>query len=112
LLSHFELGNDELIEYQVKSTYRFLSQMDNLQQVQKEILTFLKKLGHIEPHELKNAFKHLHDKLLSLQDNPFEKRAFLYLDLISWLESKIQERPVQDIIREKALKEQGTSYKS
>ena len=112
LLSHFELGNDELIEYQVKSTYRFLYQMDNLQQVQKEILTFLRKLSHLEPNELKNAFKHLHGKLLSLQDNPFEKRAFLYLDLISWLESKIQNRPVQEVIREKAIKEQGASNRS
>jgi hypothetical protein len=109
LLSHFELGNDELIEYQVKSTYRFLSKMDNLQQVQQHILNFLRKLSDIDPSELKNAFKKLHDKLKTLEDNPFEKRAFLYLDLISWLESKIQNRPVQDIIKEKAIRDKENS---
>lgn len=109
LLSHFELGNDELIEYQVKSTYRFLSKLDNLQQVQRHILDFLRKLSHIERADLKENFKKLHDKLVSLEDNPFEQRAFLYLDLISWLESKIQERPVQEIIQEKAIREKDTS---
>jgi hypothetical protein len=35
------------------------------------------------------------------ENHPFEKRAFLYLDIISWLESKIENRPVQAIIRQK-----------
>ncbi len=109
LVSHFELGNDDLIEYQVKSTYRFLSKMDNLQQVQQHILAFLRKLSDIEPSELKSAFKKLLDKLKTLENNPFEKRAFLYLDLISWLESKIQDRPVQDIIKEKAVEDKENS---
>ncbi len=105
LVSHFELGHDDLIEYQVKSTYRFLYKMDNLQEVQKEILAFLRRLSRIEPGKLKDEFRKLHEKFVSLENNPFEKRAFYYLDMISWLESKIQDRPVQDIIREKALKD-------
>jgi len=109
LVTHFELGNDELVEYQVKSTFRFLSKMENLQEVQRCILDFLRRLSHINPEDLKSEFTRLHDKLVSLESNPFEKRSFFYLDIISWLESKIQERPVQDIIREKALKERETA---
>ncbi|MFO8234353.1 MAG: hypothetical protein R6U04_02955 [Bacteroidales bacterium] len=109
LVSHYELGNDDLIEYQVKSTYRFLYKMENLQEVQKHILSFLRKLSRIEPGELKNEFKKLHEKFVSLENNPFEKRAFYYLDMISWLESKIENRPVQDIIRQKAIKEKENS---
>ena len=37
------------------------------------------------------------------QDDPYEKRAFLYLDIISWLESKIDRKPLQNIIKEKAI---------
>ena len=51
----------------------------------------------------------MHHKLVSLQENPFEQRAFLYLDIISWLESKIENRSVQEIIREKALNERDTA---
>lgn len=105
LISHFELGNEELIEYQVRSVYRFLAKMDDLHLVQKYILLFLRRLSDIEPDELITEFKKLHKKFLDLADDPFEKRPFLYLDLISWLESKIQNRPVQDIIKEKAMLE-------
>jgi len=109
LVTHFELGNDELVEYQVKSTYRFLSRMDNLQEVQRYILAFIRRLSHIEPGELKSEFRRLRDKLVSLENNPFEKRAFFYLDIISWLESKIQNRSVQDIIHEKAVRERQSA---
>jgi hypothetical protein len=109
LVTHFELGNEDLVEYQVKSTYRFLSRMDNLQEVQRYILDFIRRLSHIEPGQLKSEFGRLRDKLVSLENNPFEKRAFLYLDIISWLESKIQNRPVQEIIHEKALKERQSA---
>jgi hypothetical protein len=105
LVSHYELGNNELIEYQIKSTYRFLFKMDNLQQVQQYILSFIRKLSDMEEKDLKDEFIKLHEKFLNLEDSPFEKRAFLYLDMISWLESKIQNRPVQEIIQEKARKE-------
>jgi len=105
LISHFELGNEELIEYQVRSTYRFLAKMDDLHLVQKYILLFLRRLSDIEPDDLIQEFKKLHKKFIALADDPFEKRPFLYLDIISWLESKIQNRPVQEIIREKAKAE-------
>jgi hypothetical protein len=42
-------------------------------------------------------------KLRTYQGNRFETRAFVYLDIISWLESKIRNVPVQKIIREKFL---------
>jgi hypothetical protein len=109
LVAHFELGNDELVEYQVKSTYRFLYKMESLQKVQRYVLDFLKRLALIKPEELRSEFKKLHNKLVSLQENPFEQRAFLYLDIISWLESKIENRSVQEIIREKALNERKSA---
>ena len=32
----------------------------------------------------------------------YERRSFLYLDILSWLESKIQNRSIAEIIKEKA----------
>ena len=52
---------------------------------------------------LKDEFKKLRSRLLQLAEHPYEKRAFLYLDIISWLESKISNVPVQTIIRKKYL---------
>ena len=44
----------------------------------------------------------LHKELKQYEDDPYERRAFLYLDILSWLESKIENRPVREIIREKS----------
>jgi hypothetical protein len=66
------------------------------------MIKFLRNLGSIYPHELKNEFKKLHATLKKYENHPYEKRSFLYLDIISWLESNIENRPVGEIIREKA----------
>ncbi|MCG2459544.1 hypothetical protein K8352_02145 [Flavobacteriaceae bacterium F89] len=103
LVAHYEAGMDYHLEVQLKSTYKFLLKMNDLHAVQKEMIKFLRNLGNIYPHELRNEFQKLYDELKKYEDHPYEKRAFLYLDIISWLESHLQNRPVAEIIREKAL---------
>jgi hypothetical protein len=39
--------------------------------------------------------------LKKYENHPYERRAFLYLDIISWLESKIDNIPVAQVIRAK-----------
>ena len=103
LVAHYEAGMDYHLEIQLKSTYKFLLKMNDLQAVQKEMIKFLRKLGDIYPHELKAEFQKLYDELKKYEDHPYEKRAFLYLDILSWLESHLQNKSVGQIIREKAL---------
>jgi len=98
LISHFELGNRLHISYQIKSVYRFLSKMNDLHEVQREILKFLRKTPRIEPHHLNDEFELLKNKLTSIRSLPFERRPFLYLDIISWLESKIEGVKVETVI--------------
>ncbi len=103
LVAHYEAGMDYHLEIQLKSTYKFLLKMNDLHAVQKEMIKFLRNLGGIYPHELKNEFQKLYTELKKYEDHPYEKRAFLYLDIISWLESHLENRPVAEIIREKAM---------
>ena len=103
LVAHYEAGMDYHLEVQLKSTYKFLIKMNDLHEVQKEMIKFLRKLGDIYPHELKREFQNLYDELKKWEDHPYEKRAFLYLDILSWLESHLQNRPVAEVIREKAM---------
>ncbi|MEO1051462.1 MAG: hypothetical protein AAFX87_12605 [Bacteroidota bacterium] len=103
LIAHYELGNQELVEYQIKSVYRFLVKMKDLQAVQSEILRFLRKVPKIFPSELRKEFIKLKGKLKVLSEDEYEKRPFVYLDIVSWLESKINNRPVEEIIRNKYL---------
>ena len=103
LVAHYEAGLDYNLDVQIKSTFKFLIKMEDLYEVQKEMIKFLKNLGDIYPHELKGEFIKLHKKLKQYEDHPYERRAFLYLDVISWLESKIDNKPVDQVIREKYL---------
>ena len=102
LVAHYEAGLDENLELQLKDTYRFLIKMNELHDVQKEMIKFLREVVDIFPHQIQKAFKQLHSTLKQYENHPYEKRAFLYLDIISWLESKIQNKPVAQIIKEKA----------
>jgi hypothetical protein len=103
LIAHYELGNVDLLEYLIKSVYRFMAKMQNLSRVEEEIFKFLRKSFALSPDQLKPEFGKLVEKLKTYEMNRFETRAFMYLDIISWLESKIKHVPVQDVIREKYL---------
>ena len=102
LISHYEIGNDFLVSYQIKSVYRFLHKMEDLQAVQKEILSFLRKTPLMTKKDLKGEFIKLRARLVKYQKDPYERRPFLYLDIISWLDSKIRGIRIQEAIREKS----------
>jgi len=101
LIAHFDAGQDHQLEYQIKSTFQFIGKMNDQQAVQKEIFQFLRKSGKIKPNELKKEFQLLHDRIAVYKDHISERRPFLYLDILSWLKSKIENRPVQQIMQEK-----------
>lgn len=104
LVAHYESGDDEYIEELIKSTYKFLLKMNNLYEVQRKMIKFLRNLSNLYPHELRKAFKELYEELKVYEDHPYEKRSFLYLDILSWLESNIKGVPVEDIVKQKILK--------
>lgn len=103
LIAHYELGNFELLEYLLKSVYRFMAKMENLSIVEEEIFAFLRKSFRLSPRQLKPQFEQLLATLKPLEKSGLESRAFMYLDIISWLESKITHTPVQEVIRNKYL---------
>ncbi|HEX6332921.1 MAG TPA: hypothetical protein VFZ78_01775 [Flavisolibacter sp.] len=103
LLAHYELGNFGIIEHLVRSVYRFMARMENLTVIEEEMFTFLRNNFHISPRRLKPEFEKLLHKMKQYEKSRFETRAFAYLDIISWLESKVHARPLQEIIRHKYL---------
>jgi hypothetical protein len=103
LIAHYELGNVLILEYLIKSVYRFMAKMESLSVVEEEIFKFLRNSFQVSYRKLKPEFEKLLNKLKSLESSRYETRAFLYLDLPSWLESKVTGVPVEAVIREKFL---------
>ena len=103
LIAHYELGNFDILEHLIKSLYRFMAQMESLGTVEKEIFRFLRKAFQLNSEaRIRAAFAILKDKLEKHEHDPFESRSFMYLDIISWLESKIAGINIQEVISKKA----------
>ncbi|MEL6357403.1 MAG: hypothetical protein AAFQ37_10785, partial [Bacteroidota bacterium] len=107
LICHFEMGNVQLVEYQVKSVYRYLAKVEYLQETQQRIFRFLRRIPRIREDQLRDEFIKLKEQLDEVARKPYERRPFTYLDIPSWLESKIEGKSVQGVIREKFLAEQA-----
>lgn len=111
LMSHYELHNDDIIESLIKSVYRFMAKMKNLTVVEEAIFSFLRHSFNISPRLLKPEFQKLLDNIKHLEKNRFETRAFAYLDVISWVESKVYEKPMSVIIHDKYKASKKRIYK-
>lgn len=103
LIAHYELGNYDLLEYLIKSVYRFMANMKNLSVVEEEMFKFLRGSFQLRPKQVRPAFEKLLERIKKYERSRFETRAFSYLDIISWLESKVQNVAVQDVIHKKFL---------
>jgi hypothetical protein len=104
LINHFELGNTDILEFALRSTYRYLYQKKRIYKHEKLVLDFIRKLCLLETErDLREAFISLKQRILLLQNDRYEKNSFGF-DIVSWIESRIEGRPLQEIVREKALK--------
>ena len=101
LMAHYELGNYELMEYLTKSVYRFMEKKENFTVVEEEMFKFLRKSYHVAGSKLQPMMEQFFNKIKGLEKNRFETRAFAYLDIISWVESKVYKKTMSEILQEK-----------
>lgn len=106
LILHYELGNTSLLDYNAVSTYRFLYKSKRLYKLENIVLGFIRKKMPViyDSKQQKQAFIELREELLQIAEHPYESKAFEYFDFISWLDSKIEERPFEQIVQEKFRK--------
>lgn len=111
LLAHYELGNFELMEPLTKSVFRFMAKMENLTVVEEEMFKFLRNSLKFSRHKVRQELEVFLQKIKHLEKNRFETRAFAYLDIISWVESKVYNKPMSDVIYDKYLTSRKRNYK-
>ena len=104
LLLHYELGNYEVLSYLAKSAQRYQIKNGNISKYDKLILSYFeRKLSKIT--EVKEKEKTFINWKMNL--SKFPKQSVLYndtdalFDFISWIESKIQNRPFVQVVKEK-----------
>ncbi len=103
LIAHYEIGNFQLLEYLIKSVYRFMAKMENLSLVEEEMFKFLRRTFYLSAKKMQPEFEKLLHTIKQFEASKFETRAFAYLDVVSWLESKVYDQPIYQIIHQKYL---------
>ena len=102
---HFELGNYPLLEHLFKSAHRFISTKGKMYQMEIHVLSFLKGLSRNYSEAVSRpAMTKFKSDLILLADKYFEKPAFEYFDMISWLESKLECRSFSEVVQSKSRK--------
>jgi len=106
LLLYYEVGDEDKLENKIRSVYRMLKRKPNPPKYESILLNFIrtKMPRMISKTEINAGFVSLENELLLLDQDVFERKGMADFDLLSWIQSKIQNRSFGEIVREKAYK--------
>jgi hypothetical protein len=77
--------------------------MKNLTIVEKAMFDFLQHSFGYPPKEIQARLEKFLDQVQHLEKSRFETRSFAYLDIISWAESKVHGKTMEEVIHQKYL---------
>ena len=80
-----------------------MSRMENLTVVEEEMFRFLRNNVYESAAKLKPGLHQLLQNIKQFEKNRYETRVFSYLDIISWVESKVYDKPMSEVVFEKYL---------
>lgn len=100
LILHLELGHFDLLEYLLPSVERFLEKekVRELNKMQMAVLRFIKEMVLKRKMSDASGFKKFRLQLEQIQKDRFEARSFLYLDIFAWVDSKIENMPIEWVV--------------
>ncbi len=102
LICYFEMGDAEMIEMNTRATYRFLLRKKEFGKYEEHILKFLREVQNVySAKEVIAKFNTLKTQMLRLERDTYERRAFNYFDIISYLESKIEGKTIEEVVKAK-----------
>jgi hypothetical protein len=100
LIIHYELGNNELLEYIIKSTHRYLNKKGRAYEVETLMLSSLKKLAKTyDKAGAKKEFEKMKPQLKKILKSESEQVALEYFDFESWVNSKITEQNFAEAVK-------------
>jgi hypothetical protein len=105
LIVHYELGNNDLLEYIVRSTHRFLSKRDRAHEVETLLIDHIKRLARMHEgpaHAKRDLYRSMKEQLQALLKDPNESTVLKYFDYLAWAESKADGVPFDEAVRKHA----------
>lgn len=102
LIIHYELGNQDLIEYLTRSTYRYLRTREKIHDFEAEIMDFIRQSARLKtPSEFRKAFATLLERLENIHKNLKGRSPLGLQETIFWLESRVGRISLRQLFNEK-----------
>ncbi len=98
LLCHYELGNIDLLQYLINTYSNYFKRKKSLNEFLEQAMKFFTTLRSTGSLEHKKIIKEYHLIFSEMSKDPYERRAFIYLDILSWLESKLKNQSLKEIV--------------
>lgn len=98
LLSHYELGNYDILDSLSKSVHRFYKNMKKLTPVEQATFEFIQHSFGPSPAVIRKNIQTFYDKISRFENNSAETRSYAYLDIISWAESKLSGKTMEEVM--------------
>lgn len=99
LLAHYELGNNELLEYAINNVRRYQKRREKLTQLEALILSSLTSLIHLPSGERKKTYLSLESKLSALKEDSSEKTLFHNFNYPAWVKMKLTKESFSSIYK-------------
>jgi len=105
IIVHYDAGNTEMLPHLILSYHRYLDKKKERGKAEIMILNLLRIISKIDSEKkLKDELPKFEYQIKRLQQNMLNRYAFKFFDLLSWLESKIENKPFAMVVRERAGK--------
>lgn len=101
LIIHYELGNNDLLEYVIKSTARHLNKDENDYVPEALVIKNLRKLIKFNNEKSRHdAYKEMKNDFDKLFTNSQEKVLLDYFDINAWVDSKIKGQKFAEVLQQ------------
>jgi hypothetical protein len=100
LLIHFEMKNENLLPYALRSTQRFLKSRNRLYDFETVFLKLINKMSKTSDiFKQEGLWQELYEEIIQFKDDTLQGVAFEYFDFGAWAEAKMKKTSFQEIIR-------------
>ncbi|WP_235298791.1 hypothetical protein [Portibacter marinus] len=101
LMAHFDEENYEIMDYLVRNVKKYIMKIEQKDTLITIALDFFKKVVKLPLGDRRQALVDFNKELIMIKNAPYEKRAFLYLDITLWVQSKLRGMTLQQIVKER-----------
>jgi len=101
LMVNYDDASFDTLHYLKKETHTYFSKLHEKSKLQIETLNFFMRISKAPLLNHKKMFLQFFEELKIINEDIFERRAFLYLDVLSWVKAKVENVEMQKVILKK-----------